>query len=93
MSIGEDGADELFVCGTDVLLGVTIRCVCECSDDVQPGFGFCVNCISVLFERHPSVEGHPKDGGCVCDWNWCVVYCDVRLSIVFMGVWCDECDR
>ena len=83
MSIGEDGADELLVCGTDVLFGVTIRCMCECSDDVQPFFGFCVNTVCVLFERHPSVECNSKDGGCVCDWDGSVVDCDVGLCGVF----------
>ena len=31
-------------------------------------FGFCVNVICMLFERHPSVECDSKDFGTVCDW-------------------------
>ena len=91
--IGKDGSDELFVGGPDVFLGVTVSCMSECSDDVQPGFGLGVYCVAVLFERHPSVEGHSKESGCVCDWDGRVVYCDMRLSVVFVGVWCNKCDR
>ena len=83
MSVCEDGADVLFVCCCYVFLGVSECSVCECSDDVQPFFGFCVNSVCVLFERHPSVECNSKDGGCVGDWDGSVVDCDVGLCGVF----------
>ena len=54
--VGEDGAYELFVGGSDVFFGVSECCVCEGPDDIQPGFGFCVDCVGVIFECHPSVE-------------------------------------
>ena len=55
VGISEDGAYVLFVCGGDVFFGLSVCCVCEGSDDIQPGFGFCVHCVSVMFECHPSV--------------------------------------
>ena len=55
MSVGEDGAYVLFVCSDDVFLGVTVCCVCECSDDIQPGLGSSVNVLCMLFECHFSV--------------------------------------
>ena len=51
----EDGTNVLFVCSDNVFLGVTVCSVCECADDIQPGFGFSVNVLCMLFECHPSV--------------------------------------
>ena len=52
----KDGADELLIDGGDVFIRVSVCCVCECSEDIQPVFGFCVDCVGVFFECHPSVE-------------------------------------
>ena len=83
MSVGEDGTNVLFVCSDDVFLGVTVCCVCECSDDIQPGFGSSVNVLCVLFECHPSVKCHSKDCGCVVDWDGGVEECNMWLGVVF----------
>ena len=53
--VGEDGTYVLFVSGGDVFFGMSECCMCQGSDDIQPGFGFCVNCIGVLFKCHPLV--------------------------------------
>ena len=55
MCVGEDGTNVLFVCSDNVFLGVSICSVCESSDDIQPGLGFSVNVLCMLFECHPSV--------------------------------------
>ena len=63
MSVCKDGSNELFVYCGDVFLGVTERCICECSEDIQASLGFVVYVVSVLPESHPPIEGHSKDGG------------------------------
>ena len=92
MSICEDWAYVLFVCGGYVFLGVTVCSVSECSDDIQPGFGSSVDVLCVLFECHPSVQCHSKDGGSVVDRNRGVEKGYQRLGVIFSIVWCDECE-
>ena len=64
----------------------------EGADDVQSVFGFCVNVVSMLVERHPSIECDSKDFGAVCDWYGCVVKCYLWLCFVFCVVRCNECE-
>ena len=40
--------DELLVDGDDVFIRVSVCSVCECSEDIQPGFGFCVDCVGAV---------------------------------------------
>ena len=73
VSVCKDGSNELFVYCGDVFLGVTERCICECSEDIQASLGFVGYVVSVLPECHPPIEGHPKDGGGVGVGNGGVV--------------------
>ena len=50
---------------SDVFFGVTERCICKCSEEVQTCFWFYVDVVYVLSERHSSVVGHSKCGGVV----------------------------
>ena len=53
--VREDGSDVLFVYLSDVFFGVTERCICKCSEDVQTFFCLCCDLLYVLSERHSSV--------------------------------------
>ena len=90
MCVCEDGTYVLFVCSDYVFLGVTVCSVCECSDDIQPGFGFSVNVLCVLFECHPSVQCHSKDCGSVVDRDGGVEEGYMWLSVIFSIVRCYE---
>ena len=43
--------------------GMTKRCICKCSEDVQTCFFFCVDVLYVLSKCHSSVVGYFKCGG------------------------------
>ena len=75
-----------------MFLGVTKRCICECSEDIQACLSFSVNVVCVLPECHPPIESHSKDGGGVNVWNGGVVKCDPGFCIVFLCPGCDECE-
>ena len=89
MGVGEDWADELFVDLCDVFLGVTIRGGCKSSEDVQAGLCLSVDMVSMLPERHSSVVGHSKDGGCWGVRDRTIVESDYWLSVVFAVPGCD----
>ena len=76
----------------DVFFGVTGRCICECSKDVQTCFCFCVDELHLLSERHSSVVGHSKCGGIVGVWDKLTVPRDGRLSCIFVVPWGGECE-
>ena len=73
VSVCKDGSNELFVYCGDVFLGVTERCICECSEDIQAGLGFSVNVVCVLPECHTPIVSHSKDSGGVSLRDRCVV--------------------
>ena len=89
MGVGEDWAYELFVDLCDVFLGVTIRGGCKSSEDVQAGLCLSVDMVSMLPERHSSVVGHSKDGGCWGVRDRTIVESDYWLSVVFAVPGCD----
>ena len=81
----------MFIYLSDVFFEVTERCICECSDDAQTCFCFCVFVLYVLSERHSSVVGHSKCGGVVGVWDQLIVLRDGRLSYSFVVPRGDEC--
>ena len=82
-----DGSDVLFVYLSDVFFGVIERYCCECSEDVQTCFCFCVYVLYVLSKRYSSVIGPSKCGGIVCVWDHLTVQRDGRLPCVFAVPW------
>ena len=63
----------------NVFFGVTERCFCNCSEDLQTGFGFSVDVVRVLLESHSFVIGHSKCCEGVGVGYGCVVECDSGL--------------
>ena len=53
--VSEDASDVLLRYLGDVFFGVTERCICDCSGDVQTCFCFYVDILYVLSERHSFV--------------------------------------
>ena len=88
--IGEDWSDKLFINSGDVLLGVTIRGGGKSSEDVQASLRFGIDPLGMLPERHSSVIGHSKEGGCWVVWNWAIVEGDYWLGGVFLVPGCEE---
>ena len=80
----------LYTCAM-FLSGVTERCVCECFEDVQAGFGFSVDVVNVLLECHSHVIGHSKCCGSVDVSYECVVRCAIWLCVIFLGPGCKQC--
>ena len=81
--VSEDASDVLLRYLGDVFFGVTERCNCEGSEDVQTWFCFCVYVLCVLSERHSSVVGYSKCGGVVGVWDQLTVQLNGRLSHFF----------
>ena len=71
---------------------MTVRCICECSEDVQTCFWFCVDVLYVLSERQSSVVSHSKCSGVAGLWDQLTVQHDGRSSCVFVVPWDDECE-
>ena len=63
---------------------MTEICLCECSEDVQTCFCFCVGFLFVLSERLSSVVGHSKCGGVAGVGDQLAVQCDGKLSCVLI---------
>ena len=90
--VWEVGSDILFVNLSDVLFGVTGRCICRCSEDVQTCLCFCSDVLYELSERHSSALGHLKCCGMVGVWlngGWLLL---VRLREPRTGLHCWLCN-
>ena len=79
MCVSEEGCDILFVYLSDVFFGVTERCYCRSSEEVQTCFCFRLCVLYELSERHSSVKGHSKCGGVVGVWGRLTVQRNRRL--------------